>query len=84
MAFNIFIGHPMQAGKLGKRDITHERILDAAARTIRRSGHGGASVAEVMIEAGLTHGGFYAHFLSREEIVASTIGHSGKQSAEAL
>src|SRR5438128_1437700 len=74
----------MQADKPGKRDITHERILDAAAQAIRRAGHGGASVAEVMKEAGLTHGGFYAHFRSREEMVASAIGHAGKQSAASL
>jgi AcrR family transcriptional regulator len=74
----------MQPGKPGKRDITHERILDAAARAIRRAGHSGASVAEVMKEAGLTHGGFYAHFHSREDMVASAIGHAGKQSSESL
>ena len=74
----------MQADKPGKRDITHERILDAAARAIRRGGHGGASVAEVMKQAGLTHGGFYAHFRSREEMVASAIAHAGRQSADSL
>src|SRR5512133_286123 len=52
-----------------KRELTHERILDAASRAIRRAGHTGASVAEVMKEAGLTHGGFYAHFSSRESMV---------------
>jgi AcrR family transcriptional regulator len=67
-----------------KRELTHERILDAAARAIRRAGHTGASVAEVMKEAGLTHGGFYAHFDSREALVASAIAHGGKQSAQNL
>ncbi|MET0964296.1 MAG: TetR/AcrR family transcriptional regulator, partial [Noviherbaspirillum sp.] len=74
----------MQAIRPSKRDITHERILDAAARAIRRGGHGGASVADVMKEAGLTHGGFYAHFHSRDELVASAISHAGKQSARNL
>ena len=67
-----------------KRELTHERILDAAARAIRRAGHTGASVAEVMKEAGLTHGGFYAHFESREKMVAEAIDHAGTQSARNL
>ncbi len=40
--------------------------METAARAIRRSGYGGVGVAEIMKEAGLTHGGFYAHFESRE------------------
>jgi len=67
-----------------KRELTHERILDAASRAIRRAGHTGASVAEVMKEAGLTHGGFYAHFDSREKMVASAIAYAGSQSARNL
>ena len=67
-----------------KRELTHERILDAASRAIRRAGHTGASVAEVMKEAGLTHGGFYAHFSSREQMVASAIAYDGTQSARNL
>jgi AcrR family transcriptional regulator len=67
-----------------KRELTHERILDAASRAIRRAGHTGASVAEVMKEAGLTHGGFYAHFDSREKLVASAIAHAGQQSSTSL
>jgi TetR/AcrR family transcriptional repressor of nem operon len=67
-----------------KRELTHERILDAASRAIRRAGHTGASVAEVMKEAGLTHGGFYAHFDSREKMVASAIAHAGLQSSTSL
>ena len=67
-----------------KRELTHERILDAASRAIRRAGHTGASVAEVMKEAGLTHGGFYAHFDSREKMVASAIAHAGLQSSASL
>ncbi|PYQ43166.1 MAG: TetR family transcriptional regulator [Acidobacteria bacterium] len=50
----------------GRKDATHERIVGAAARAIRRSGYGGTGVAEIMKDAGLTHGGFYAHFASRE------------------
>src|SRR4051794_30063545 len=48
-----------------RKEATHERIVETAARAIRRSGYGGTGVAEIMKEAGLTHGGFYAHFDSR-------------------
>src|SRR3954466_10584738 len=48
-----------------RKEATHERIVETAARAIRRSGYGGTGVAEIMKEAGLTHGGVYAHFDSR-------------------
>jgi TetR/AcrR family transcriptional repressor of nem operon len=67
--------------KPSKKEVTHERILDAAARAIRRTGHAGASVADVMKEAGLTHGGFYAHFGSRDEMVAGALAYAGRQSS---
>jgi TetR/AcrR family transcriptional repressor of nem operon len=69
-----------EQSKLSKKEASHERILDAAARAIRRAGHSGASVAEVMKEAGLTHGGFYAHFESRDDMVAGALVHAGEQS----
>jgi TetR/AcrR family transcriptional repressor of nem operon len=50
--------------------VSHDRILDIAAARIRRDGVGGLVVAEIMKEAGLTHGGFYRHFDSREQLVA--------------
>jgi TetR/AcrR family transcriptional regulator, transcriptional repressor for nem operon len=49
---------------------THDRILDIAAARIRRDGIDRLAVAEIMKEAGLTHGGFYRHFTSREQLVA--------------
>jgi len=49
---------------------SHDRILDIAAARIRRDGIDNLAVAEVMKEAGLTHGGFYRHFESREQLVA--------------
>ncbi len=49
---------------------SHDRILDIAAARIRRDGIDGLAVAEIMKEAGLTHGGFYRHFGSREQLVA--------------
>jgi AcrR family transcriptional regulator len=52
------------------KEATHDRIVDAAARAIRRSGYNGTGVADIMKAAGLTHGGFYAHFESREAMLA--------------
>jgi len=49
---------------------SHDRILDIAAARIRRDGIDRLAVAELMKEAGLTHGGFYRHFGSREQLVA--------------
>ena len=60
-----------------RKAATHERIVGTAARAIRRSGYGGAGVAEIMKEAGLTHGGFYAHFDSREAMLAEAADRAG-------
>jgi TetR/AcrR family transcriptional repressor of nem operon len=65
---------------LKAKDITHDRIVDAAARAIRRSGYDGTSVADIMKEAGLTHGGFYAHFPSREAMLAEAADRAGAES----
>ncbi len=49
---------------------SHERIVEAAARRIREAGTDGPGVAEIMSDAGMTHGGFYKHFASRDELIA--------------
>src|SRR5690348_3114780 len=49
---------------------SHERIVEIAAARLRESGTAGPGVAELMKEAGLTHGGFYKHFGSRDDLVA--------------
>jgi AcrR family transcriptional regulator len=51
--------------------------VETAARAIRRSGYGGTGVAEIMKQAGLTHGGFYAHFESREAMLAEAADRAG-------
>jgi TetR/AcrR family transcriptional repressor of nem operon len=60
-----------------RKEATHDRIVAAAARAIRRSGYNGMGVAEIMKEAGLTHGGFYAHFESREGMLAEAADRAG-------
>ncbi len=67
-----------------RKEVTHDRIVETAARAIRRSGYGGASVAEIMREAGLTHGGFYAHFESREGMLAEAADRAGADGMAAL
>ena len=58
------------------------RILTEAARLFREKGFDAVSVAEVMKAAGLTHGGFYGHFRSKDDLIAHAIGHAeGSQSA---
>lgn len=53
-----------------RRTETHKRILDAAGRLFRQQGIDGVGVDAVMKEAGLTHGGFYLHFDSKEALAA--------------
>ncbi|HEY1390744.1 MAG TPA: TetR/AcrR family transcriptional regulator [Ktedonobacterales bacterium] len=63
---------------------THERIVAAATRRFRAGGIAGVGVADVMGEAGLTHGGFYAHFASKDALVAEACGAGLTQSRERL
>jgi len=59
---------------------TRAKVLKEAARAIRTSGPQGVAVAGVMAKAGLTHGGFYAHFASRDDLVAAAIDSMFEQS----
>jgi AcrR family transcriptional regulator len=70
----------MNTARSARHQQSHERILDAAARAVRRAGIAGVGVAEVMKEAGLTHGGFYAHFANRDALLAEALEHAGIQS----
>lgn len=67
-----------------RKEATHERIVETAARAIRRSGYNGTGVAEIMKEAGLTHGGFYAHFDSREGMLAEAADRAGADTVAVL
>lgn len=66
------------------KEATHERIVDAAALAIRRSGYHGTGVADIMKAAGLTHGGFYAHFDSRDALLAEAADRAGLESVQQL
>ena len=58
----------------------HERIVKEAARLFRERGFENVTVGEVMKAAGLTHGAFYAHFSSKEELQAAAIAYGQKVS----
>ena len=70
----------MKKATTGSKEATHDRIVDAAARAIRRSGYNGTGVAEIMKDAGLTHGGFYAHFQSRDAMLAEAADRAAGES----
>jgi TetR/AcrR family transcriptional repressor of nem operon len=53
----------------GHKDNSHERILNVAARRLRRRGITGAGMTGIMAEAGLTNGAFYCHFDSKSDLV---------------
>lgn len=77
------INSPINA-RAAAKEASRERIVTAAARAIRRSGYDGTGVADIMKEAGLTHGGFYAHFPSREALLAAAADRAGAESVAAV
>src|SRR3989441_9013353 len=75
--------HTKNTARTAAKEASHERIVSAAARAIRRSGYDGTSVVDIMKEAGLTHGGFYAHFASREAMLAEAADRAGAEAVAA-
>jgi TetR/AcrR family transcriptional repressor of nem operon len=63
---------------------SHDRIVQVAATRFRENGVEGVGVADLMKDAGLTHGGFYRHFASRDELVAEGIEHALNEGARAV
>ncbi len=64
----------------GHKQATRQRIVETAAARFRRDGIENVGVADVMAEAGLTHGGFYSHFASKEDLVKATVAESAVHS----
>jgi TetR/AcrR family transcriptional regulator, transcriptional repressor for nem operon len=75
---------PTPAPNVGRKQLTHERILDTAAGVLREDGFSGVGVADIMKRAGLTHGGFYAHFASRDALLAQALVRAGQDSRARL
>lgn len=61
---------------------TRARLLKETAKAIRQDGPHRIGVADIMARAGLTHGGFYAHFRSRDELVAEGVAEMFRESRE--
>src|SRR3979490_3169325 len=74
-------GTPMRYSKEHKLE-THARIVKKASVRLREKGAHGVGVADLMKEAGLTHGGFYAHFDSREALVIEAFADAMDRSTE--
>jgi TetR/AcrR family transcriptional regulator, transcriptional repressor for nem operon len=55
------------------KDATRQRILERAGRRFKRDGIDGSGIAALMADAGLTNGAFYAHFASKEDLVATVV-----------
>ena len=73
----------MRYGK-DQKQATRRRILDAAGRRFKQDGIDGAGVAAVMSDAGLTNGAFYAHFPSKEDLVANVLADQLRAQRESV
>jgi TetR/AcrR family transcriptional repressor of nem operon len=65
--------------KAEQKERSHETILESASRLLRQKGISGAKVADVMKGAGLTVGGFYAHFGSKEDLIDTALRRTGEE-----
>lgn len=63
---------------------THQRIIDRASVLLRERGIDGIGLADLMHEAGLTHGGFYRHFASKSDLVAKACAGAFAENAQKL
>ncbi len=66
----------------GHKEAVRDRIVSAASEALRRHGVAGVSIPALMKQAGLTHGGFYAHFAGRDELVAEAVRAAGQATAK--
>jgi TetR/AcrR family transcriptional repressor of nem operon len=68
----------------GHKEETRRKILDIAGRRFRDEGIEAVGVASVMADAGLTHGGFYAHFKSKDELVSAALDQGMCESSDRI
>jgi AcrR family transcriptional regulator len=61
----------------GHKETTRRRIIETASARFRKDGIEGVGLADLMAEAGLTHGGFYSHFSSKEDLVRAVMEEAG-------
>jgi TetR/AcrR family transcriptional regulator, transcriptional repressor for nem operon len=60
---------------------TRERIIESAGELFREKGFDGVGVADIMKQAGLTHGGFYGHFASKDDLAATVVSAAALKNA---
>src|SRR5213078_4868764 len=66
------------------KQATRRRIIETAGRRLKRDGIDGSGVATLMADAGLTNGAFYAHFASKDDLVATTVAVQLREQRESL
>ena len=64
------------------KEATRRRIIEAAGERLKRDGIDGSGVSVLMADAGLTNGAFYAHFASKEDLVATAVADQLRQQLE--
>src|SRR6266540_418274 len=74
-----------QMARYGKehKEATRQRITETAGRRLKRDGIDGSGVATLMADAGLTNGAFYAHFDSKDDLIATVVADQLRTQAEA-
>jgi TetR/AcrR family transcriptional regulator, transcriptional repressor for nem operon len=74
----------LRVARYGKehKDATRRRIIEAAGQRLKRDGIDGSGVSTLMADAGLTNGAFYAHFASKDDLVATTVADQLRQQLE--
>jgi TetR/AcrR family transcriptional repressor of nem operon len=63
---------------------THKKIVEDASRRVRAEGITGAAVSAVMRDSGLTHGGFYKHFDSKDDLLLESLGEAFREISERM
>ena len=66
------------------KEATRRRIVETAGRRFKRDGIDGSGISTLMADAGLTNGAFYAHFDSKDDLVATVVGHQLSRQASEL
>ena len=66
------------------KEATRRRIVESAGRRFKRDGIDGSGISTLMADAGLTNGAFYAHFGSKDDLIAATVADQVRAQAEGL
>ena len=68
----------------GHKAKIHQRIVEDASERVRAEGLSGAAVAAVMRDTGLTHGGFYKHFRSKDDLLVESVSEAFREFTDTL